>query len=74
MTPIEKNIPLPEDAGRGRAAKYPWRLMEIGDSFLFPSGMELQPARNISCAAAKRLGRQFVVRKTDGGLRCWRFA
>ena len=32
---IQKNIPLPEDM-RSRASKYPWNIMEVGDSIFIP--------------------------------------
>ena len=31
MVDIDKGVPRP---GRGRTGKYPWREMEVGDSFL----------------------------------------
>jgi hypothetical protein len=36
--PVEKAIPIPPIARRSRPtrARYPWRTMEVGDSFLVP--------------------------------------
>lgn len=35
---IEKNIPVPADGRRGPEPKYPFRSMEVGDSFVVPAG------------------------------------
>lgn len=68
---IEKGIPIPEgDGRRGRAPKYPWRNMEVGDSFFVrekPSAV----ARG-ACEAGKRCGRKFISRRIDDGVRIWR--
>lgn len=72
MIEIEKGVPLPSDE-RGRAAKYPWAEMEIGDSFFLKDGS----SSSISGAASnagKRLGFKFSTREMDDGVRVWRIA
>lgn len=66
---IDKTIPLPRGKTQG---KYPWREMEVGDSFLFPA--EKAFPRQAARTAGQRLNRKFTVRKTDEGFRCWRIA
>ena len=75
MFKIEKNIPLPQDL-RGRGGKYPWREMEIGDSF-FISNEETNQTRIHSAPSYFSLRNpayKFRVRKVAGGYRIWRIA
>ena len=65
MYVIDKNIPTP-----GKASKYPFSDMEIGDSFLAPAGTE----RTVRAAAHKYVGAKFVTRTVREGLRVWRSA
>lgn len=71
---IEKNVPVPMPGG-GRNIKYPFRDMEVGDSFACDYGV----ASRLRSAASQfgiRNGRLYKVRKvTEGELvvgRCWR--
>jgi hypothetical protein len=74
---IQKGIPIPPVKPRGMdgrtSSKYPWREMEVGDSFLFPA-----PITRQSYAAARQAERltnyHFAVRRLDEGYRCWRVA
>lgn len=67
---IDKNVPMPAPYSR---TKYPFRLMEIGDSFVIPDGVARQYISSYAANAGKRLGRKFSVRKAaDGSVRCWR--
>jgi hypothetical protein len=63
---IEKNIPVPPARGN---PIYPWKHMDIGDSFL----VEKANATNLHYAA-KRSGIKIRIRKTDFGIRVWRVA
>lgn len=67
---IDKGIELPPNSG-GRPRKYPWRDMEIGDSFFIPqkrySGL-FTGARN---AGIKIRTRQMNENGVDG-IRVWR--
>ena len=66
---IEDGVPIP--ALRTAQAKYPWRLLEVGQSFFVPdkTGRQLSTA---CVAARKSTGFQFAVRTVDGGCRIWR--
>lgn len=65
--PIDKRVPLKP------RAKYPWRDMKVGDSFLVKH-VRVRCVRSMASAAAKRTGRKFSVRRDDdtGGVRVWR--
>ena len=64
---IEKNIPEP---ARTDNSKYPFLIMEIGDSFFHPG--ESQKLSGAANQCFRRTGRKFTVRKVVGGARCWR--
>ena len=68
MYEIEKGIERPKFGGG--PAKYPWRDMEVGDSFFTPDGN----ARSIVTKAGKANGCKFSSRKVEGGYRIWRIA
>lgn len=78
MFKIEKNVKM--DQWRERIRKYPFKEMDIGDSFLFPcseSEREKHTARYTIYAAIgyfkkKNSGYKFSVRSVDGGFRVWR--
>ena len=75
MYTIDKNIPIPADAGRrGTPRKYPFPDMRVGDSLFFADapmeGREVQAARTYF----KRAGWTLVARRVDGGVRVWRAA
>lgn len=69
---IDKNVPMPQPAPRGRPNRYPWKNMEVGDSFLFPKGIALAACRTMAWDAGRKLKRKFSVMKTSDGTRCWR--
>jgi len=65
---IQKNIPIPNPtSSSGRPPKYPFRTMEIGDSFLARS-KEIGGVCNTSRYKPKK----FISRTTEEGLRIWR--
>ena len=72
---VEKGIPLPELAGKGRALKYPWPEMEVGDSFAVEPGKH-DTVRTAASYWARRhpeSGIKFsVCMQEDGSYRCWR--
>ncbi len=85
MIPIDINIPIPYIHKRSliiqeykRPTKYPFREMNIGDSFFVPlSGYKTEHTlRSTLYDAAKRRGKgenyRIIVRQVDGGMRCWR--
>jgi hypothetical protein len=72
---IEKGIPLPPPDYRkgGRRAQYPWHLLDVGDSVLFPT----PGTARVATAWATRNGRRFVISKQRHrpfGYRIWRVA
>ena len=71
---IEDGIPLPKrKGGPGSKPKYPFRQMDVGDSFLCRDVNQ----KTLSWAAricSKRHGMKFATRKVDGGVRVWRIA
>ena len=69
--PIETDVPIPPTGSRKGFSKYPFASLAVGHSFFVAGGIP----KNMSVAAhrhGRALGRQFVVRKTDGGIRVWR--
>ena len=69
MFKIDKGIPVPTKSGR--VPKYPWREMEVGDSFFVP-GMTAASAAAGCLGAKKATGWTFRYRTVDGGARIWR--
>lgn len=74
---IQANVPIPQS---GRATRYPFRAMEVGESFLVPvtpmDDRKLVRIRlnSAAVAAGRRLKRKFVTRAVpeEHGYRCWR--
>lgn len=69
MFEIEKGVAIPR--GRGRAGMYPFRKMEVGDSFFVP-GATAKHLSSCACQFSARHGWKFSVRTVDGGARVWR--
>lgn len=73
---IEHDIPIPSPIREGKPPVYPWRKMEIGDSFLVPLDSYSRKAHSrLSTAlsqAGRRSGRKFCTRRVEGGIRVWR--
>ena len=67
---IDKHIPAPAYDGLGRACKYPWDKMEIGDSVLVPHA----GAQRSAYGYGKRHSMKFRTRKDEGGFRVWRIS
>lgn len=67
---IDKNVPIPQTTVR---RKYPFDMMEAGDSFLLPPDMDYIKTRGAAQNWGKvNGGKKFAVRKTVDGYRCWR--
>ena len=67
---VERHIPVPPGAGRGKASLYPFPTMKVGDSFVVEN---LQIFRSASRAAhmyGKRHGQKFC--ESLANLRIWR--
>ena len=71
MIKIESGIPFPQN-GRWQS-KYPWRDLEVGQSFLVPDGV-FRTMQAGASLAGRRLSKTFRARKTDDGIRIWRLA
>jgi hypothetical protein len=71
MYEIEDGITLP--TFHKGVAKYPFRELEVGQSFFVPDGKKNRIASAAS-SIAKRIGNgtKFTLRSVDGGIRVWR--
>jgi hypothetical protein len=65
---IEKDVQL---SNKPRSYIYPYKDMDVGDSFFIPNG-KLGTINAANYRAYKRLGRKFAARTIDGGIRVWR--
>lgn len=63
---IEHGIPFPQKS------VYPFKAMEVGDSFFVPNPKK--SIRAMASIAGTRHGRKFLVRSIEGGVRVWRVA
>jgi len=70
---IESGIPVPTQ-GPGGHVKYPFRTMEIGDSFLVSDTKDPKVRFAASYFSARNREYRFIVRKQEGGFRVWRIA
>lgn len=68
---IEQNVPIPASLRPGPKQRYPFDKMRVGDSFEVPIA-KLNSVRTLAYLTYKTGGRQFTVRKTNKGARCWR--
>lgn len=69
---IDTNVPIPpEVVPKKRILKYPFAELNLGESFFIPD----LPYKRMTPLArywSRKLNRQFIVRKVDGGVRVWR--
>jgi len=83
MITIDKNVPVPETtySDLHHRSRYPFPLMEVGDSFAIEPGEGETIARcakrlySASRQASNRLFRNpyaFLVKSEGNGARCWR--
>jgi len=72
MIEIQKNIPLISISKRMN--KYPFSIMDVGDSFLFPlnEGPGHTERAAVSYASKANEPKKFTTRTTREGIRCWR--
>lgn len=68
MFPLEDNVPIPLTR---RAQKYPFRDMQVGQSFFVPQG-DRKTLAVLASRNGKALGRTFHVHQLDDGVRVWR--
>lgn len=70
MYEVEKGHPVPKDRRRW---KYPWRDLEVGDSFFVPKvDRTLKQMQNVTYCKNRNKAKRFVCRPIDGGTRVWR--
>lgn len=68
---VERGIPCPSvEAGMG--VRYPFRQMEIGDSFVFPSSLKANVHAAVSRIRAKTSKRFKTLKISETHCRCWR--
>lgn len=74
ITIDDNPIPIPPPATgpqKGKSFKYPFHKLDVGESFF----VENLQSRNLGGSvtyASKVLGRKFITRSMDGGVRVWR--
>ena len=76
MFSIEKNIPIPPKK-MNKNAMYPFRLMEVGDSFSVPIASynkdeQSKTYRMIYNMRYRYKPKKFAIRIDDNSIRCWR--
>jgi hypothetical protein len=56
--------------------KYPFRTMQIGESFFVPGGKQANVGgcAYAHCSTSAGRGKRFTTRTVEGGVRCWRIA
>lgn len=69
---IEKGIPIPDEVSTSRGADYPWRDMEVGDSFVARTTNKNTIRPMVSRANKELAPRRFVWAEHEGKLRVWR--
>lgn len=71
MKEIGKGVPIPEDAGMSRGnKKYPFRSMDVGDSFV----IALKDQKAIYASAMQQGAKISCRKQDDGSVRVWRIA
>lgn len=70
---IDKSVPLPSKRANGNN-RWPFREMEIGDSFALPADTKVANLRNAAENHGSRNGQKFRVLTGPDGVRCWRVA
>lgn len=69
MYQIETGIPFPDR--KVWRSIYPWRDLDVGQSFFVKDGV-FRTMQAGASLAGKRLNKQFRARTVDGGVRVWR--
>ena len=70
---IRKSVPVPPKE-YGYRHKYPFRLMEVGDSFVCPEGAHETVRKAAHAYALRNRGVFRVAKGNDGLWACWRVA
>lgn len=78
---VDQNVPVPPDVQYGgeRRSKYPFRIMDVGDSFFIPNLSDVKIKsmhRTVSSwnrrKESKQHGKRWACRQVRGGVRVWR--
>lgn len=69
---IEKGVALPKGKRSEKSTKYPFKSMEVGDSFLVPDFTSIVSLRSQASVTGRTLGKKFSVRLVEQGVRIWR--
>ena len=78
MFQIESGVEIPQQDKPVRKTKYPFNRLNVGDSFVFPVGIDddREAIQNRLQSAAANWGRsrgmRFVTRRVTQGIRVWR--
>lgn len=52
--------------------EYPFKRMDVSDSFLVPQGVTRNRVKSAASYWARKLGYRFSIRVTQDGIRVWR--
>ena len=69
----DSGVPIPHGIQKGRPAKYPWRTMQVGESFLAPH-IPLRSMRGMAHRSQLTTGYKYECRAEETGTRVWRMA
>ena len=71
---IEKHIPVAPPWNAQRRSKYPFKDMEVGDSFFVPEDAATRAAIYLAAHKAEKehAGKKFQATAVEGGMRVWR--
>lgn len=64
MVKVESGISMPQ--------RYPFKDMQVGDSFLLPPGVKRTAVNVAALRYGRKHGMKFTIRKVPEGFRCWR--
>jgi len=74
--PLETGVPMPQGGPDYSRYKYPWRQMQVGDSFFVPvtgnKKRKLYAMKSVIFYQHEKHPEHFEVRVVDGGVRVWR--
>lgn len=78
MIQIDKNVEIPKSERKPykkRESKYPFKIMEVGDSFVVPEWMNFLNLRQAIMRRKKTTpNEKYKTRQTKEGRRVWRIA
>ena len=70
MVTIDNNVAIPAQKRQGRASKYPWDELTVGQSFL-AVGPQLD-SMQVLCAYHRTEIKRFIARNEGDSVRVWR--